>query len=201
MCGTRTICPRTSPDRYSASERLQNTSGPWGNLDIWTDGAGNRTSQELDNGSTTTDVYGFVSGTDQVEDVTTNSTLSRSFTYDDAGDVLTDAKGGVTTTYTYNDAGRMASLTVGSAGHGPYLYDGFGLLASRQETAGVSSSTVHLIYDQAGELIAEANAATGVTVPRTSRLTAGRWRWWTTSIRAARFSTRCMSTISTGRRR
>jgi hypothetical protein len=28
----------------------------------------------------------------------------------------------------------------------------------------VSSSTVHLIYDQAGELIAEANAATGVTM-------------------------------------
>jgi uncharacterized protein RhaS with RHS repeats len=37
-------------------------------------------------------------------------------------------------------------------------------LSSREETAGVSSSTVHLIYDQAGELIAEANAATGVTM-------------------------------------
>jgi len=95
--------------------------------------------------------------------VTSNGTPARSFTYDRAGNILTDTKGGVTTTYSYNHAGRLASLTVGGSGRGPYRYNGFGLLASRQMTAGVPASTVHLIYDFDGNLIAEADASTGLT--------------------------------------
>jgi YD repeat-containing protein len=71
------------------------------------------------------------SGTNRIQSVATNGTPSRAFTYDAAGNVKTDAKGGVATTYTYNDAGRMASLTVGSVGQGPYFYNGFAQLASR----------------------------------------------------------------------
>jgi len=95
--------------------------------------------------------------------VTSNGTPARSFTYDRAGNILTDTKGGVTTTYSYNHAGRLASLTVGGSGRGPYRTNGFGLLASRQMTAGVPASTVHLIYDFDGNLIAEADASTGLT--------------------------------------
>jgi len=62
--------------------------------------------------------------------------------------------GGVTTTYSYNDAGRMESLSVGASGRGPYLTNAFGQLASRQVTAGVPASALHLVYDQDGNLIA-----------------------------------------------
>ena len=69
--------------------------------------------------------------------MTTNGTLSRSFTYDNIGDTKTDAKGGATATSTYNNAGELASLTVGASGRGPYVYDAFGLMASRTVTTDV----------------------------------------------------------------
>jgi RHS repeat-associated protein len=103
--------------------------------------------------------YASEEGVD-ISSVTTNATPSRSFTYDNAGNILTDAKGGVTTTYTYNNAGRMASLTVGSVGQGPYRYNGFGQLASRTITAN-PTRTIHMVYDQDGNLIFEADGATG----------------------------------------
>jgi YD repeat-containing protein len=101
---------------YTATNRLEDTTGPWGSLDFVTDGVGNRTSQVLTSGTTTTDVYALFTGTNRIQSVTTNGTPSRAFTYDAAGNILTDTKGGVTTTYTYNNTGRMASLTVGSVG-------------------------------------------------------------------------------------
>lgn len=66
----------------------------------------------------------------------------------------------MTKTYTHNDAGRMASLNVGSVGQGPYLYNGFGQLAARTVTAN-PTHTLHMLYDQDGNLIAEADGATG----------------------------------------
>ena len=142
--------------------RLQNTSGPWGDLDIFYDAGGNRSYTEHTVSSvTTTDVYSVASGSNRIDGIVTNSTPTRSLTYDDAGNVLTDTKSGVTTTYTYNHAGRMSALTMDSDDHGPYLYNGFGQLVSRQVTTGVSTSTIHMIYDQDGNLIAEADATTG----------------------------------------
>jgi len=149
---------------YGAANRLETTRGPWGNLDFASDAVANRTYRErIAPGVNEIDAYTLQPGTNRIAAVTSNGTPARSFTYDRAGNILTDTKGGVTTTYSYNHAGRLASLTVGGSGRGPYRYNGFGLLASRQMTAGVPASTVHLIYDFDGNLIAEADASTGLT--------------------------------------
>ncbi|MBA3520161.1 MAG: hypothetical protein H0T75_21560 [Rhizobiales bacterium] len=55
-------------------------------------------------------------------------------------------------------------MNVGGSGRGPYLYNAFGQLSSRTMTAGVPASTVHLIWDGDGNLIAEADAQTGATI-------------------------------------
>lgn len=121
---------------------------------MYFDGVANRTYWELDDGSPTTDIYDYATGTNRVSEIDRNSSSYRAFTYDDAGNIATDTLGGTTTTYTYNHAGRMASLTVGASGRGPYVYNGFGQLTLRQVTAGVSASGIHMLYDRDGNLIA-----------------------------------------------
>ena len=60
-------------------------------------------------------------------------------------------------------AAQDVLVTVQGAGHGPYVYNGFGQLASAGD-GGRPASAIHMVYDQDGNLIAEANAVTGETM-------------------------------------
>jgi RHS repeat-associated protein len=147
---------------YTASNRLEDTLGPWGEEDFSYDGVGNRITRVATvAGSTTTDVTTLDAGTNRPENITTNGATSRTFTHNGAGYLKTDAKGGVTTTYTYYHSGRLSNVSVGGAGRGPYRYNAFARLVSRQVTSGVPASTIHMIYDEEGNLIAEADSTTG----------------------------------------
>jgi hypothetical protein len=64
----------------------------------------------------------------------------------------------VTTTYDYDNAGQPSQFTVGGAVHGPYSYNGFRQLASREVTAGQPASRIDMIYDLDGNLLAEADS-------------------------------------------
>jgi YD repeat-containing protein len=92
---------------YSASNRLQDTAGPRGELDAFTDGVGNRTFLETTIGGVTeTDAYARAAGANRLSTIATNGTPTRSFTYDGAGNILSDLNEGVTTAYSYNAAGQ-----------------------------------------------------------------------------------------------
>jgi RHS repeat-associated protein len=126
---------------------------------------GNRLSRvAIVGGTTTTDVTTLDAGSNQLESITTNGSTSRTFTHNGAGYLKTDAKGGVTTTYTYYHSGRLSNVNVGGSGRGPYRYNAFARLVSRQVTSGVPASTIHMVYDEAGNLIAEADATTGLVM-------------------------------------
>jgi YD repeat-containing protein len=104
------------------------------------------------NNVATTDVYSLLSGTNRIAGIDRDGAPTRRFTYDGGGNILSDAKNGVTTTYGYDAAGRLASVDVGGSGRGPYLYNGFGQLVSRTMTAGVPASTVHYVHDRGRQL-------------------------------------------------
>jgi len=80
----------------------------------------------------------------------TTGTLSRSYGYDLAGNTTGDGA----RTFTYNDAGRMASAT--SAGvTTAYLYNALGQRVRKSNTG----STTYFVYDEAGHLLGEYDAS------------------------------------------
>ncbi len=81
---------------YTPANRLQNTTAPWGELDFYTDGVGNRAYREqtTPGGATTTDSYLLAPGTDRIASVANGGSPSRSFTYDGAGNMSPTRKAG-----------------------------------------------------------------------------------------------------------
>ena len=82
----------------------------------------------------------------------------RAYTYDEAGNVLTHSRG-AEYSYTYNAAGRMASMSINGALQGSYQHDGLGRRAIR--TVAGAGITIHSVYGPDGNRIAEYNEATG----------------------------------------
>jgi YD repeat-containing protein len=73
---------RSETYTYTASNRLQEGDGIWGTL-VWIfDGVGNRASEALTSGSTTTNTYNYPSGNSPLASLTQSSTTVRSFSYD-----------------------------------------------------------------------------------------------------------------------
>jgi RHS repeat-associated protein len=97
---------------------------------------------------------------------TENSAALRSYTYDNAGNIITDLRPGAESfTYAYNNRNRMSSVTRNGVAYASYVYNAMEQLASRNTSApGGPIGTVHYIYDTDGHLIAEADAATGATM-------------------------------------
>ena len=146
---------------YSPSNRLQDASGPWGELTFYYDNVGNRTYRVLDDGTTMTQTYIYAVDGNRLLSITEGGTTIRSFIYTANGDIETDDRSGTVYSYGWNDANRLETVSVGGTLKGSYLYNGFDQLASRQLTNMSPAGTTHLIYDRAGNLIAEADGATG----------------------------------------
>jgi YD repeat-containing protein len=89
---------RTETLGYTATNRLNSAAGIWGSL-AWTyDDVGNRASEALTSGSTTTWTYAYPSTNNKLSTVTQGSNV-RTFTHDAAGNVTADDRSG--TTYNY----------------------------------------------------------------------------------------------------
>lgn len=150
---------------YSPARRLQNATGVWGELTYYYGSGGNRTHEILVSGGTTTEkVTSYASTSNRLTQVTTNGTVSRTFAHDDAGNVVTDTRSGTAWSFTHDAAGRLSQASAGGQVKGTYTYDGLERLSVRAVTNTTPSGTTHLIYDTAGHLLAEANAANGATI-------------------------------------
>jgi RHS repeat-associated protein len=123
---------------------------------------GNRTSETLTSGSTTTWTYAYPSTNNKLSTVTQGSNV-RTFTHDAAGNVTADDRSGTTYNYRYNKHGRLDRLTIGSTVTADYTYDGMERLAIRATQNMTPAGTTHYVYDLAGHLIAE-STDTGQTV-------------------------------------
>jgi RHS repeat-associated protein len=150
---------RSETYTYTASNRLQEGDGIWGTL-TWTyDGVGNRASEALTSGSTTTNTYNYPSGNNLLSSLTQSSTTVRSFSYDGAGNVTADTRGSTTYNYAYNKRNRLAELDMGSTVTANYTYDGLERLAIRTTSNMTPAGTTQYVYDLAGHLITEADSS------------------------------------------
>jgi YD repeat-containing protein len=150
---------------YSAANRLNAASGPYGAYSWTYDLVGNRTVEALTppGGSLATDSYTYPTTSNRIQTVTRNAATVRQMTYDGAGNILTDNRAGTTTTYTYNKRNRLASATSGALVWS-YWYNSFAQLAIRTLTTGGTDVT-HFIHDIFGNVIAETGGGgpTGAT--------------------------------------
>ncbi|HYB83300.1 MAG TPA: RHS repeat-associated core domain-containing protein [Mycobacterium sp.] len=145
---------------YTASNRLQNTSGLYGALTYYYDGVGNRTYEILTQGSTTaTSVYGYPATSNLLTQITQGATTVRSLTYDGAGNIVGDSRSGTLYGYAYNDRNRLAQVSVGGQVTASYVYDGLERMAIRSAPGLTPSGTTHYLYDLSGRLMAEASSS------------------------------------------
>jgi RHS repeat-associated protein len=107
----------------------------------------------------------FDSFSNRLTSMTENGAAFRTYTYDTAGNIITDVRPGETYAYTYNKRNRLASVTRNGVAYASYIYNAQEQLVSRTTSAaGGPTGTVHYIYDLDGHLIAEADGATGSTL-------------------------------------
>jgi YD repeat-containing protein len=157
------IPARSESYSYTNANRLAQGVGIWGTLDWSYDATGNRSSEALTLGATTTSTYNYPGGSNLLSSLTQGPATVRSFNYDGAGNVTADTRGSTAYNYRYNNRGRLDRLTIGSTVTADYVYDGLERLALRATQNMTPAGTTHYVYDLAGHLIAEA-ADTGNTV-------------------------------------
>jgi RHS repeat-associated protein len=127
---------------YDALGRLTDASGDYGTQSYTFDGIGNRLSKTQDG---VTENYTYSSTDHQLQSVG-----STNLTYDAIGNTLT--KGDLT--FTYNQAGRL--VTASKTGmNASYSYNAQGQRVKKVVDDGTSSETTLYHYDQGGQLIAE----------------------------------------------
>jgi RHS repeat-associated protein len=151
---------------YSPANRLATANGAWGNGSFSYDGVGNRLSDvNTVSGVTTTRLAAYDTVSNRITGMTENSAALRDYTYDAAGNILTDTRPGEALAFTYNARNRPASVTRNSVAYATYGYNALEQLVSRSTSAaGGPSGTVHYIHDLDGHIIAEADGATGATL-------------------------------------
>ena len=113
-----------------------------------------------------TDTYSYHSTSNLLQGVTRSGVTPdpRAFTYDGAGNTLTDVRSGVSYAYTYNNANRLKTVSQSGNLIGTYTYNGREQLTTRVITnSGSANGTTYFVHDQWGNIIAELDA-TGATV-------------------------------------
>lgn len=137
---------------YDALNRLLTESGPSKTQTITYDGDGNRLSDGAGSYTYST---------------TSNRMLTRlgaTVTTDPAGHVTADGTG---RTFTYNDPGRLATVSKNGVLLATYTYDYMGLRTRKVTTASApqGAQTIHYDYDLQGNLLDEIDVTTGTSIP------------------------------------
>lgn len=139
---------------YDPREFLSSADGSYDTLGYSYDAVGNRLSKTLDDGSSVdTDSYSYPATSNRLQSIAGSGGGSRSLSYDAAGNIITDTRDGVVYAYTYNDAGRMASVSKDGVLQAEYVYNADGQLAIRRQIA--AGQTFHILYDLHGNRLAE----------------------------------------------
>ena len=165
---TDTVAPANSATLwYDPANQLQNAAGPWGQSTFYYDAVGNRTYDINTVGAaTTTRISGFATGNNnRITGMTENGAALRTYSYDNAGNIITDVRPGESYAYTYNKRNRLSAVTRNGVAYATYTYNALEQLTSRTTSAaGGPVGTINYIYDLDGHLMVEANAATGATL-------------------------------------
>ncbi|MCG8688323.1 MAG: hypothetical protein MI892_25850, partial [Desulfobacterales bacterium] len=128
---------------YDRAGRLTSATGPFGNMTFSYDKTGNRQSTVNDEVTTS---FGYDPGSNRLVSITDPDTQT-DLTYDDNGRPLT--RGDMS--YSYTDAGRLATVSEQNAVLAEYVYNSMGQRTSK--TIGDKTTVYH--YDLEGNLIAE----------------------------------------------
>lgn len=129
---------------YDVLDRLTSAART-GLTQSWTyDANGNRLSE----GGTAPSIYTVASTSNRLTAVT--GALTRSFSFDAAGNVTADG----TRSLSYDDAGRLVSVTVGGQ-TSVFTYNALGQRVKKASAAG----TRHFVYDEAGHPLGEYDGA------------------------------------------
>ena len=140
---------------YTPRESLATATGPYGALAYAYDGVGNRITYSVDG---LTDTYTYPVTSNRLQTISLGGGGGRAFTYDAAGNTLTDSRG-AGYSYTYDSAGRMASMSINGVLQGQYKYDFAGRQAIRTLTS--TGQTIHSVFDASGNRIAEYDQNSG----------------------------------------
>lgn len=129
---------------YDLLDRLTSATGSSLNQSWTYDASGNRLTQ----GGSQASTYTVSPNSNRLTGI--SGALTRTYSHDNAGNITTDGSA----TFTYNDAGRMVSATKAGA-TSTYALNGLGQRV-RKTTSGVS---IYFVYDEAGHLIGEYDSA------------------------------------------
>ncbi|MFF1482991.1 RHS repeat-associated core domain-containing protein, partial [Streptomyces sp. NPDC058301] len=174
---------RTVRTTWTTEGKPSRREHPDGTVESWTwDAEGNPLTHTDQNGHTThhtaghfdvpatrTDpdgaVYTFTYNTELLlTQVTNPHALTWTYTYDEAGRLTSETDfNGRTLTYTRNAAGELTSRTNGAGETLHYTRDALGRITEQRDSDG---EVVTFGYDEAGDLVRAANAATEVTYAR-----------------------------------
>ncbi len=146
----------------NSENMLQNADGPWGAKTFYYDAVGNRTYENTTvSGVTVEDHFQYPSSSNRLDAVVRDGTTTlRTFSYDGAGNILTDTRSGVAYTYTYNNADRLKTVSSSSNLLATYTYNGFDQRITRVITnSGSANGTINTVQDIWGNVIAEVNAS------------------------------------------
>ena len=116
------------------------------------DANGNRLT-EVANGVTNT--YTYPATSNRLTNVKQGTTTTRAFSYDAAGNITQDLRGTTAYNYAVNNAGRIATLTIGTSLRATYTYDAFQRLRIKVLSNGTPTGTTHYVWDGFGHIIAE----------------------------------------------
>jgi RHS repeat-associated protein len=150
---------------YTAANRLASASGAWGSAAYSYDSVGNRLSDVVTGTPNLNRQATMDSFSNRLMSMTENGAAFRTYTYDGAGNIITDVRPGETFGYTYNKRNRLASVTRNTVAYATYGYNALEQMTTRTTSAaGGPVGTIAYVYDLDGHLIAEADAATGSTL-------------------------------------
>ena len=143
---------------YTFREELKTATGAYGALSWVYNDVGSRWAETR---SSLTDNYTYPAANNRLSSIALGAGGSRSFTYDGAGNTVTDSRAGGTV-YAYDSAGRLASVTTGGVLQATYRYDVLGRQVLR--TLVPSGVTIQSIFDSQGRRVAEYDQGTGALI-------------------------------------
>ena len=149
---------------YSFRDSLASAIGLHGTLGFGYDGVGNRITHTKNPGTGVVAVSSTYSATtNKLHSVTLGTGGGRSFTHDAIGSVMKEARTDRARCDTNDNAGRVATLSIGGVLQAGYKYD----FAGRQVVRALTSPTPVMfrwIFESDGNRIAEYNEATGALI-------------------------------------
>ncbi|MFZ5798139.1 MAG: RHS repeat-associated core domain-containing protein, partial [Thermodesulfobacteriota bacterium] len=128
---------------YDDLGRLDTAQGKYGSYDWDYDKAGNRRTETHDTVLTN---YAYEPGSNRLDQVTAGQTVT-DYNLDPAGNLLSKGDAG----FTWDQNNRLLAASTNGVQAGAYDYDGRGLRTTRT----VNGETLHSVYDQSGNLLAE----------------------------------------------